>query len=88
MLFNSFEYLLYFPIVEVIYFLLSCKYRYIFLLLASYYFYMNWNPKYALLMGFSTVVTYFSGIYLEKGNKISDSYKKEKYKKIVYFGVF
>lgn len=88
MLFNSWEYMIYFLIVVLIYFFLKFKYKYIFLLFASYYFYMNWNPKYALLMGFSTVVTYFSGIYLEKGNKISDNYRQEKYKKNVCFGVF
>ena len=32
--------------------------------MASYYFYMSWNPRYALLMAFSTLVTYVSGLAL------------------------
>lgn len=88
MLFNSWEYLIYFPIVTLIYFLLKFKYRYIFLLFASYYFYMNWNPKYAILMGFSTVVTYLSGIYIERGDNLEDVCQKEKYKKRCVFYSF
>lgn len=36
------------------------------LLAASYYFYMCWNAKYALLLLFSTLVTYISGLLIEK----------------------
>lgn len=38
------------------------------LLIASYYFYMNWNAKYAVLIAFSTIVTYASGLFLSKTN--------------------
>ncbi len=34
--------------------------------MASYYFYMSWNPQYALLIGFSTVITFFCGIVIER----------------------
>lgn len=51
MLFNSIAFLLFFPIVCVCYFALpSLKVRNLFLLAASYYFYMNWQPIYALLL--------------------------------------
>ena len=66
MLFNSLEFLVFFPIVTILYFLIPHKVRYVWLLVASYYFYMCWNPKYALLMGFSTVITYLSGILISK----------------------
>ena len=67
MLFNSIEFFLFFPIVCVIYFLLrKNKLQNIFLLAASYYFYMNWKPIYALLLFASTVVTYGCGLLLEK----------------------
>ena len=63
MLFNSFEFLVFFPIVCLVYFALGKnKYRNPFLLIASYYFYMNWNPVYALLILTSTVLTYFCGL--------------------------
>lgn len=67
MLFNSFEFLIFFPIVCIIFFLLGKKkYQNIFLLIASYYFYMNWKPIYAVLILFSTVSTYLCGVLIEK----------------------
>lgn len=66
MLFNSFVFLLFFPLVCVAYFITPQKYRWLLLLAASYYFYMNWKPVYALLIGFSTVLTYLCGIVVDK----------------------
>ena len=40
--------------------------RSIWLLAASYYFYMSWNAKYAILIGFSTIVTYLCGIFIDQ----------------------
>lgn len=68
MLFNSLEFLIFFPVVTLLYFAIPHKVRYIWLLFASYFFYMCWNPKYALLMGLSTVITYLSGIFIGKYN--------------------
>lgn len=69
MLFNSYSFLLFFPVVVSIYFAIPKKARYIWLLFASYYFYMSWNPKYALLLALSTVVTWVSGLALSAINK-------------------
>ena len=66
MLFNSFDFLIFFPIVVGIYYLVPHKVRNYWLLAASYYFYMCWNVKYVLLLLFSTVVTFVSGILIEK----------------------
>ena len=84
MLFNSSDFLLFFPIVVVLYFLLPKKLKNFWLLAASYYFYMCWNAKYALLMLFSTVVTYLSGIAMEriKGSNAEEQ-KKTTGKKLV-----
>lgn len=65
MLFNSINFLVFFPIVVLFYFLIPHRFRYIWLLASSYYFYMCWNIKYALLMLFSTIVTYFSGVFID-----------------------
>lgn len=65
MLFNSYGFLVFFPIVVVIYFLLPKKISYLWLLAASYYFYMGWNAKYALLLLVSTTITYVSGILIQ-----------------------
>ena len=64
MLFNSFEFLLYFPVVVAIYFAMPYRWRWLHLLLASYFFYMSWEPAYALLIAASTVVDYFVGLRL------------------------
>lgn len=65
MLFNSFEYLIFLPLVVIFYNLFSVKFKNIFLLLASLIFYSFWNVKYTLLMIFSIFITYLTGIYIE-----------------------
>ncbi len=64
MLFNSVQFLIFFPLVCVLYFLIPYRARNFYLLLASYYFYMCWNPKYALLMFASTLITFVSGLLI------------------------
>ena len=66
MLFNSYSFMIFFPIVLAIYFVIPKKARYMWLLLASYYFYMGWNVKYAALIAFSTIITYVCGRLLGK----------------------
>ena len=71
MLFNSFEFLVFFPTVVFLYFLMGGKrkiagrslvnYRWVLLLVASYFFYMAWKPVYILLIVISTLVDYFCG---------------------------
>ena len=65
MLFNSIDYLIFFPIVIIIYFIFPSKHKSIWLLISSYYFYMSWNIKYGLLIFFSTFISYLCGIFLE-----------------------
>ena len=65
MVFNSYSFLIFFPIVVLINFMLPKKMQYIWLLVVSYYFYMNWDARYVLLLLFSTLVTYLSGIMIE-----------------------
>lgn len=69
MLFNSFDFLLFFPVVTLIYFIIPKKIRYIWLLAASYFFYMCWNVKYCILIVLSTLITWFCGSLLEKVDK-------------------
>ncbi|MBQ9219659.1 MBOAT family protein [Succinivibrio sp.] len=66
MLFNSLEFVIFFPCVITLYFAINERYKKIWLLLASYIFYMSWNPKFALLLAFATVITFFLGLYLDK----------------------
>lgn len=73
MLFNSIDFLIFYPIVVVIYFVVPRKTRYIWLLLASYYFYMGWNPKYAILIALSTIITYVSSILIERSQNAGNN---------------
>ena len=65
MLFNSYDFLIFFPIVVFLYFLIPQRFKYIWLLITSYYFYMGWNAKYAILLLISTVITYISGLLMD-----------------------
>ena len=66
MLFNSMAYAFFLPVVFILYHCLPHRYRWILLLVASYWFYMSWNPAYVVLILFTTCVSYFCGILLEK----------------------
>ncbi len=65
MLFNSIDYLLFFPIVVALYFSIPHRYRWILLLVASYFFYMCWKPVYALLMLLTTLIDWYAAIKIE-----------------------
>ncbi|MFT3679122.1 MAG: MBOAT family O-acyltransferase [Ferruginibacter sp.] len=66
MLFNSFEFLVFFCIVTGLFFLLPHKFRYLLLLAASCYFYMFFKPVYILILAFTIVVDYFAGLLIAK----------------------
>jgi D-alanyl-lipoteichoic acid acyltransferase DltB (MBOAT superfamily) len=74
MLFNSLKFLAFFPSVLIIYFSLKPRYRNIFLLLASYYFYLNWQPIYVVLILVSTLVTWLCSLFIE--NSVNANRKK------------
>lgn len=66
MLFNSFNFIIFFIIVTTLYFALKQKYRWLLLLTSSCYFYMSFVPVYILILGFTTLVDYISGIYIDR----------------------
>ena len=55
MTFISLDFLIFFPLVTFVYFLTPHRFRWVVILLTSYYFYMCWKPIYALLIVFSTL---------------------------------
>ncbi len=65
-LFNSLQFLIFFPLVTAGYFLLPQKFRWLWLLLASCYFYMVFKPVYILILAFTILVDYVAGIWIEK----------------------
>lgn len=76
MLFNSTEFLLFFPLMVVGYYLLPGKYRWIWLLAGSYFFYMSWNAGYILLILTSTLVDYFAA---KRIFKTTQNHKKKRW---------
>ncbi|MFL5731492.1 MAG: MBOAT family O-acyltransferase [Cytophagaceae bacterium] len=71
MLFNSFHFLLFFPLVTIVYFMMAPQWRWFWLLAASCYFYMAFVPVYILILGFTIIVDYYAGIFIEnsEGNR-------------------
>jgi len=61
-LFNSFQFLVFFPAVTILYFWLDVRYRWMLLLAASYYFYMAWKPAYVVLLLAATLINYYAGV--------------------------
>ena len=58
----------------ILYFITPTKWRYLILLVSSYYFYMSWNPNYVFLILFTTFISYFTAIKIE--NSVSKINKK------------
>lgn len=65
MLFNSLHFVYFFIVVTTLYFIIPHKLRWFLLLIASCYFYMAFLPIYILILGFTIVIDYFAGIYIE-----------------------
>ena len=64
MLFNSFVFLFAFlPVTYIVFWTLrSASQRYVWLAATGYVFYGYWNPKFTLLMAFSTLVSFTAGL--------------------------
>lgn len=78
MLFNSIDYLIFLPLVFVLYWFVFYKKLYIqniFLLLASYFFYGIWDWRFLFLILASTIVDYLVGHRIYR----SSNHKKKKY---------
>ena len=65
MLFNSFQYWIFFFIVATLFYSVPFRFGKFLLLGASYIFYMWWDPRFIVLILTSTVVDYYLGILLE-----------------------
>ncbi len=66
MLFNSIPFLIFLPIVFLLYWIMPHKLRWVILLAASYFFYMYWNWKLVYLIMFTTAVSYICGLLMER----------------------
>lgn len=64
--FTSFPFLVFLALAGLVYFYLPGKYRWLWLLAASVYFYMAFIPIYILILIFAILLNYFSGILIER----------------------
>ena len=64
MLFNSVQFAVFLPVVFMLYWALPQKGQVWLLLIASYYFYMSWKADYVILILFTTLVSFFGGLFL------------------------
>ena len=75
MVFNSIAFLVFLPIVVLLFYLLPHKWRWLMLLAASCVFYMWFVPKYILILLVTIVIDYAAGILMERH---ADQPKKKK----------
>lgn len=75
MLFNSLQYLIFFPVVVLFYFAIPYNKRWILLLLSSLYFYMCWKPEYVIILIISILINYYAAIQMSKHKTV----RKRKY---------
>ena len=71
MLFNSFEFAVFLPIVFALFWLAPDRYRNAVILAASWYFYMSWNSKYLALIICCTVISYTAGRLMDSDGVFS-----------------
>ncbi len=66
MLFNSLEFLIFFPVVTGVFFLLKHVHRWKWLLATSCFFYMFFKPEYILILLFTIIIDYYAARGIEK----------------------
>ncbi|GHU59651.1 alginate O-acetyltransferase [Spirochaetia bacterium] len=86
--FNSWQFLVFFPVIAVLYFAVTAWVRknadrtlvrsQLLLLAASLFFYMCWNPVYLCLILFSVAITWTSGILMSDHGSVSRSTGQKK----------
>jgi alginate O-acetyltransferase complex protein AlgI len=69
MTFNSLHFFIFFPIVAILYYVIPKKYQWIWLLIASYTFYLMANFKFGFFLMSTTVTTYYAAIGIGKMNE-------------------
>lgn len=78
MLFNSFEYLIFLPIVFFLYWIVFRQLRWqnILIVVASYVFYGWWDWRFLILIAFTTICSFLSGLGIEYQKSLGGNGKK------------
>ncbi len=66
MLFDSLSFLVFFPVVAILYYLLPKAWRWALLLVASCYFYMAFIPYYILILFYLIAIDFIAGLMIER----------------------
>jgi alginate O-acetyltransferase complex protein AlgI len=70
MLFNSFEFILFFPLVTFLFFVFPYKYRWMLLLASSCVFYAFFKWEYIFILLITIIIDYYAGIWIDQTNGI------------------
>lgn len=70
MVFNSSDFLVFFPLVCALYYLTPHKLRWVLVLVASCWFYMAFVPVYILILAFTIGIDYCAGILIERNEGV------------------
>ncbi len=68
MVFTSYQFLLFLPVVLALYFVIPASWRVSWLLVVSCLFYMNFHPGAPVILALVTGVSWYAGICLEKAS--------------------
>lgn len=76
MLFNSLAFLVFLPIAFGLYWIAPSKFRWIVLLLVSYYFYMAASPRYVLLLLATSLTVWLASLVVDRADKEDARFRK------------
>lgn len=76
MTFNSIDFLLFFPVVVMVYYIIPAKLKYVWLLISSYFFYICCDVRFIAYLLPITIFTYFIGLCLEKNQDAGKRLRK------------
>lgn len=89
MLFQSFDFILFFIFFCTVYWVVPHKYRYIIMLIGNGWFYMQANPLNVILLLFSIITVYWGALQIEKiENTSPDNNSKNKKKNLLFTVIF
>jgi len=74
--FTSASFLLFFPLVLLLFRVVQKRRRWILLLAASWAFYVSWNPWTGILLFLATVCSYLAGLMIEKGRMQEERHER------------
>jgi D-alanyl-lipoteichoic acid acyltransferase DltB (MBOAT superfamily) len=79
MIFNSIDFLVFFSIVLAVYFFVPNRFKWAFLLVASYVFYGWWNPAYLILLIAPTLIVYFLALKISRISPSPQTHSRRKW---------